>query len=373
MKIGYLGPRGTFSAEAAAMRQNGGAALIPCHSLREIVDGVKEGVLDEGILPAENAAEGSLDETMDILVREHEHIKIGGELILPVQHRLLARPGTAADDVRVVLSHPQALAQCREFVASRLKSARLCPAASTAEAARLVAATDEPWACLGTVEAAALYGLAVLDDNACDIRDNETRFLVITRDALPPSGNDKTSLLVEITDRPGALYALLGNFARRGLNLTRIESRPARTRLGKYLFFIDVEGHAGAPPLDDVLNELRQDCRSLAILGSYPAARPNAGAGAGTGESVEDIRREIDAVDSQILDLLARRAGLVRRIGSLKKGPLRDPVRERAIITRLKELAGRRGYNPETVERIYRLLLADSVAVQEAQRRLQEL
>ncbi|MFZ5899162.1 MAG: prephenate dehydratase [Bacillota bacterium] len=373
MKIGYLGPRGTFSAEAAMRRHGGSAALVPCHSLQEIVDGVKDGVLDEGILPAENAAEGSLSETIDILAREHEHIRIGGELILPVQHRLLARPGTAAADVRVVLSHPQALAQCREFVASRLKGARLRPVASTAEAARLVASTDEPWACLGTVEAALLYGLEVLNDNACDMRNNETRFLVIARDIPPPSGNDKTSLLVGVTDRPGALYSLLGNFARRGLNLTRIESRPARTRLGEYLFFIDVEGHAEASPLDDVLNDLERDCQNLVVLGSYPAARPNAVAQAAAGDSIEEIRREIDVIDGQILELLARRVSLVRRIGSLKKGPLRDPVRERAIITRLKELAGRRGYDPETIERIYRLLLADSVAIQEAQRRLQEV
>lgn len=270
MRIGYLGPPGTFSEQAARrLAGTGRAKLVPLASLEEVVRGLDEGQLERGVLPVESAGEGAVGRTLDLLATHGQNMEICAELVVPVRHCLLGRAGTAPESVHTIMSHPQALAQCRGRLAARYPGARLRETSSTAEAARLVAAAGPGPAALGCEQAGRLYGLEVLDRKVTDLERNETRFLVL---GPPGSGRgqpEKTSLVLSLDDRPGALYDLLGCFARRGLNLTRIESRPARTQLGKYIFFIDFAGGVQEPVVRSLLEELAARCQLMRVLGSY--------------------------------------------------------------------------------------------------------
>lgn len=279
-QLAYLGPHGTLTEEAAerfaAALGLAPGSLRPGSSVPEVLEKVEEGEARWAVVPAENSLEGSVGLTWDHLVSA-PGLTIAGETVLPVTHHLLGQRGLKLGSITAVLSHPQALGQCREFLRQRLPHAKLYETASTAEAARVVSVNELPLAAIGSERAARLYGLDLLERGIQDAAGNATRFLLVTGEgeAPAPTGRDRTSLVCTLErDRPGALYGMLGVFARRGLNLSRLESRPARRTLGEYLFFIDLEGHAADPAVAEALEELRAGGSLLRVLGSYPCAAP---------------------------------------------------------------------------------------------------
>jgi len=271
--LGYLGPKGTFSEIAAHKYSQGkGWQLVECSSLEDIVSGVDSGMLDKGIVPVENSTEGSVGIVYDLLAR-HCDLAIEGEIIVPVVHSLLARSKISTERIEKVFSHPQALAQCRNFLRKNLPHACWQECASTAAAAVLVAKSKQSWAALAPASAAVVYGLDVLIPQANDYPNNMTRFFAIGREQLPVKGSRcKTSLVFGIYDRPGALYLVLREFALRGINLTRIESRPAKNKLGEYIFFLDFHGSTADPVVQDLVGDLSKITTYFKLLGSYPAA-----------------------------------------------------------------------------------------------------
>ncbi|ACA60397.1 prephenate dehydratase [Candidatus Desulforudis audaxviator] len=365
--IAYLGPEGTHSEEAASRWAGDRPMLLrPLRSLVEVVGAVEGGSVDWGLLPAENSGEGSLGLTLDLLAHQADRVQICGEVVLRIRHHLLARPGVSRERVTRIISHSQALAQCREHLARDFPGVELVESTSTAEAARAVAQTGRPWAAVGTRKAARLHGLSVLAEDVADLKENATRFLVIGRRGCRTGPGDKTTVLVAVDGRrPGSLYRLLGEFARRGINLTRIESRPAKTRLGEYIFFIDLEGHPGEPEVDEALAGVRARSSFCKILGSYPADGASQTPRDPVSSDLETIRAEIDVTDSQIVALLAERAELARRAGKFKDGrPVRDPEREAEIKERLRALAVRKGLDADIVTGVYELLLPYFVELQ---------
>jgi len=275
-RLAYLGPPGTFTEEALlSAPEASDAEPVPMQTVPEVIAAVEAGDVDGGVVPIENSIEGSVNVTLDTLAFGSPGVTIQRELVLPVRHALLARPGVRADEVAVVVSHPHATAQCRQYLADNLPKAEVRAANSTAEAAQIVSERGpiEPWAAIGTQLAAALYGLAVLAPDIEDRRENSTRFVLVGRDAAPMSGNDKTSVVCFIEkDRPGALLAILHEFSDRGINLSKLESRPTKERLGEYCFFIDVEGHIDEPNVGHAIAGLRTKILDVKVMGSYPRA-----------------------------------------------------------------------------------------------------
>jgi chorismate mutase / prephenate dehydratase len=269
LKIAFLGPEGTFT-QAAALKQFGQSVqTLPLGAIDEVFREVEAGSAHYGVVPVENSTEGVVNHTLDMLI--HSPLKICGEVELRVHQHLLGADGDLKD-VRRVYSHQQSLAQCREWLDAKLPHAERLAVASNAEAAQR--AKHEPAsAALAGETAAQLYGLKILASNIEDEPDNTTRFLVIGRQFVAPSGADKTSLLVSTQNRPGALYRLLEPLARHGISMTRIESRPARRgMLWDYVFFVDVEGHVQDEQVAKALEELDADAMLLKVLGSYPSA-----------------------------------------------------------------------------------------------------
>ena len=283
MRLGYLGPAGTFSEEAmraATVDGDGAAELVPFASIHETVMAVQGGAIDRALVPIENSLEGGVNATLDALALEAREVEIVGETVLAIRNCLIARDAIALDAIAVVVSHPQPLGQCARFLREELPGATLRATTSTADAVREIAATDAPWAALGPRSAAALYGCRVLRDGIDDEPDNATRFVWLARTGAPPSaraagaGAWKTSVVFAgAGDRaPGWLVRCLSEFAFRGVNLTRIESRPRKQGLGRYMFFVDMEGHERDGAVAEALSGLRGHVERLKILGSYPAA-----------------------------------------------------------------------------------------------------
>jgi len=282
MRLGYLGPAGTFSEEAmraATVDGDGAAELVPFPSIHETVMAVQSGKIDRALVPIENSLEGGVNATLDALALEAREVEIVGETVLAIRNCLIARAAVAFDAIEVVVSHPQPLGQCARFLREELPGAELRATTSTADAVRAVAATDAPWAALGPRSAAALYDCRVLRDGIDDEPDNATRFVWLARSGTPPArsaGVDawKTSVVFAgAGDRaPGWLVRCLSEFAFRGVNLTRIESRPRKGRLGHYLFHVDMDGRAEDPPVADAITALGSHCEEVRLLGSYPAA-----------------------------------------------------------------------------------------------------
>jgi prephenate dehydratase len=277
VRIGYLGPPGTFSEQV--LQESGeaaGAEAVALPTVRETVIAVHEGAVDRAIVPIENSLEGTVNEAIDTLVHEAADVKIIGEAILDVRQSLVAREPVDAGAITAVYSHPQALAQCAATLREIVPKAELHPTASTAEAVRIVCESPEPLAALAGPLSAEHYGAHVLVEDAGDSAGNTTRFVWLGRDGEVGSGEDyKTAIVFSGPgdDSPGWLVACLSEFSERGVNLTRIESRPSRLELGHYLFLIDVAGPADAPGATaDAIEALAGHCRQLRILGSYPAA-----------------------------------------------------------------------------------------------------
>jgi prephenate dehydratase len=281
MRLGYLGPAGTFSEEAARTAlDDGEAELVAIATVRDTILAVSDGSVDRAIVPIENSLEGPVGVTLDTLADEDTDVAVVGELVLAVSHHLIAQGEIAPARLQRVLSHPQALAQCARFLREHAPDAQLVPTTSTAEAVRIVA--EHPtWAAISTVRASDLYGASILASAIEDEPGNATRFVWLARRAeltdAPADGTPaKTSLAFwgSGDDSPGWLVRCLSEFAFRGVNLTKIESRPLRLRLGHYRFFVDCEGGAGAGAVADAVEGLRKHCEQVRVLGSYPAAAP---------------------------------------------------------------------------------------------------
>ena len=278
MRLGYLGPAGTFSEEAVRSATDAAQAkLVALPTVRDTVMAVHDGDVERAVVPIENALEGPVGVTLDTLADDGTDVEIVGEVVIAVSPCLIARDGTALEEIERVVSHPQATSQCSRFLRERLPRAVVATADSTAEAVRIVAAEPAPWAALGSRRAAELYGARVLAENVEDEPGNATRFVWLAREGEQPDPAvpSKTSLAFwgAGDTSPGWLVRCLSEFAFRGVNLTKIESRPLRARLGHYRFFVDCEGDAREGPVAEAVGGLRKHCEQVKILGSYPSAR----------------------------------------------------------------------------------------------------
>lgn len=285
-RLGYFGPAGTFTHAALLASGHAFAEAVPFATERETIAAAARGEVAAALVPIENSIEGGVNATLDALALEVEDAEIVGEEVLPVSHALIAARGVAVDDVAAVTSHPQALAQCRRFIAETLPGRRIIAATSTAEAVRGAATSAEGLAAIGTTTAARLYDADVLAEAIEDEHGNQTRFVWVARRGTapfaPPSPDApdgrafKTSIVFHGAGdaSPGWLVRCLDEFAGRGINLTRIESRPLKRQLGHYLFLTDLEGSADDPNVGTAIERLRAHCEVVRVLGSFPSAGP---------------------------------------------------------------------------------------------------
>ena len=269
LRVAYLGPEATFSHMAAIKFFGHAADFRPQESVLDVFEETEAGRVKFGVVPVENSIEGTVSATLDAF--SEYKLKVCGEVYVPVSHDLLNQTGRK-EDIKKVLSHPHALAQCRRWLRKNLPSVPVEEVSSTAFAARF-AAVDPSVAAIASPLAARTYHLQVVASHIEDFRGNVTRFWVIGREKSPPTGEDKTSLYFSLPDRPGALHEVLSCFARRGINLSKIESRPAKSEPWRYYFFLDCEGHLENEPLKSCLAELEKICVHLEWLGSYPAGK----------------------------------------------------------------------------------------------------
>jgi prephenate dehydratase len=276
VRVGFLGPSGTYAEEALRASAAGPVDEVPYATVYETVMAVQTGAVDRAVVPIENSLEGSVTTTLDTLAGEADRVRIVGEVVRPISHSLVARPGVAIEDLVRVVSHPQALAQCTSFLRERVPQAGTETTGSTAEAVRAVAAADEPLGALGTRLAAELYGCEVLAEAVEDRADNLTRFVWLAPEGAEPAGGQATKTSIVFwgfnDESPGALVGVLSELADRSINLTKIESRPRRVRLGHYMFFADLDGGVADAPVAEALEALRGQVETLKVLGSYPAA-----------------------------------------------------------------------------------------------------
>lgn len=278
MRVAYLGPTGTFTEEALLAAVAGAEVeLSPRATIFEAVNAVERAEVERAFVPFENSIEGSVRSTLDALAFDTEQVRIVGEHDYPIHHNLIAREPIALDRIEVVVSHPQANAQCARFVREQLPRAAVQALASTGDAVRRVADSPEPWAALGSAVAARAHGCVILRAGVEDEADNETRFVWLARDGgLEQREQDDRTWRTTLTfselgdDRPGALVEALVEFSSRDVNLTRIESRPLRRGLGRYLFFVDLDGALAEPAVAAAVEGLRREAEVVRVLGSYP-------------------------------------------------------------------------------------------------------
>lgn len=268
LSVAFLGPEGTFTQMAVYKHFGHSVNSKPLAAIDEVFREVESGACHYGVVPIENSTEGVVNHTLDMFLQSP--LKVSGEVELRIHHHLMGQPSDF-DQIKRVYSHQQSLAQCREWLDANLPAAERLAVSSNAEAARRAASEAGTAAIAGEV-AAELYGLEVLRSNIEDHPDNTTRFLIIGRRSVAPSGHDKTSLLVSARNKPGALFRLLEPLARSRVSMTRIESRPSTCVNWEYVFFFDVEGHVEEPSLKQALEELREEAEFMKILGSYPKA-----------------------------------------------------------------------------------------------------
>jgi prephenate dehydratase len=268
-RIAYLGPQGTFTEDAALLHDKT-AQLIPFPSIPAVAVAVASGMAEEGVVAIENSLEGSVTDTLDLLIHE-SGVFIRKELVLPIEHYLLVKPGTEAGGVKVLYSHPQALGQCRNVIERCFPKVNVVAALSNAAAVEEMMASIHPAAAIGTRRAAELYGAEILARGIQDKASNVTRFVVLALTDHSPTGSDKTSLCFSFADdRPGVLCEVLQKFAERKINLAKIESRPSKESLGRYIFLIDIEGHHDDSLVNEVLKQVREVTSLFKVFGSYP-------------------------------------------------------------------------------------------------------
>ncbi len=268
MRIAFLGPEGTFTQAAALKHFGNSVTTLPLGAIPSIFHDVESGEANYGVVPVENSTEGVITHTLDMFI--NSPLQINGEVELRIHHHLMG-PMERLEEVKRIYSHQQSLAQCRDWLEAHLSGVEQIPVSSNAEAARLASGEEGSAAIAGEV-ASEIYHLNLLARNIEDEPDNTTRFLIIGKHSPSPSGNDKTSLLISTNNRPGALYDLLTPLSDNGVSMSRIESRPSRRGNWDYLFFVDIEGHAGDENVKRALNLLESTATMFRILGSYPKA-----------------------------------------------------------------------------------------------------
>ena len=269
VKVAFLGPEGTFTQEAALKHFGHSAVTVPMGAIDEVFREVAAGAANYGVVPVENSTEGMINHTLDTFL--DSTLNICGEVELRIHHHLLVGPNTHTDQITRIYSHSQSLAQCRQWLDGHYPKAERIAVSSNAEAAKRIKGEWSSAAIAGDM-AAELYDLEKLSEKIEDRPDNSTRFLIIGREAIPQSGDDKTSIIVAVRNEPGALHSLLEPFHRIGVDLTRVETRPSRTGKWTYVFFIDFEGHRDDPKVSAVLAEVSSIVADLRVLGSYPKA-----------------------------------------------------------------------------------------------------
>ena len=267
LRIGYLGPAGSFSHNAAMLKFGQSVEYEPLADITSIFDEVSKGHCDLGLAPVENTMGGGVIETLDALI--DSDVKVCAEVLMAIHHNLLGN--CSLEQVEKIYSKPEVFVQCRSWLSSTFKEAQTIPVASTAKAAQM-AAEEPKAAAIGSSVAAELYGLRIICENIEDIANNVTRFLVISREDAKPTDEDKTAILFSTAHKAGALSEVLDIFKRYGINLTNIESRPSRKRQWEYYFFVDFLGHRTEKHILEGLEESREHCLQLSILGSFPRA-----------------------------------------------------------------------------------------------------
>jgi chorismate mutase/prephenate dehydratase len=266
LKVTCLGPLATFTHLAALRHFGSSAAFVPVDSIKKVFENVETGKVDYGVVPIENSNEGVVSHTLDMFM--DSELKVVAEIILQVSHNLLSNQHDKLK-IKKIYSHPQALAQCRGWLESNMQGIPVAESTSTAKAAEL-ASRDKNSAAIASELAARMYDLAILEKNVEDSRYNITRFLVISKEFPPKTGNDKTSIMFSIKDRPGSLYEILIPFKKSTINLTKIESRPSKRKAWEYIFFLDMEGHIEDKKVKKAIEQVKEGCLYLKILGSYP-------------------------------------------------------------------------------------------------------
>jgi prephenate dehydratase len=267
-RLAFLGPAGTFTEEAA-LRYQPGAQLLPLATEAAVVAAVEAREADEGVLAIENSLEGTVTRSVDALIHD-SGLFIKAEVVLPIEHCLIVRPGTKAKDITVIHAHPQALNQCRKFIEARFPNARQEAAFSNSAAVEEIM-LQPGGAAIAGARAAQLYGAEILERGIGDSPRNKTRFVVVAHADAAPTGRDKTSIAFTVAhDKPGTLVEVLHEFADRWLNLTEIESRPSREELGVYIFLVDLEGHRSEPAVAEALAAVEAKAFFFRVLGSYP-------------------------------------------------------------------------------------------------------
>jgi prephenate dehydratase len=270
LKIGYLGPEGTFCQNA--MEKYIGDAKhepLPFNTVNELINAVEEGELDEAVIPVESSLEGAVTDTLDKLATD-ARVKVKGEIVIRVSQNLLVKKNTSMEAIKYLISHPQPIGQCRKFISEKLAGVEVKLAKSTAAAAMEVAAGAGDSAAIASENAAKVYGLDILAREIQDTDTSQTRFLAVGRENGPRTGRDKTSIVFSTEDKPGSLYRVLEIFNLWDINMKRIESRPAKNCLGRYIFFVDIEGHIEDEDVRDALKMVRRKTLFMKFLGSYP-------------------------------------------------------------------------------------------------------
>ncbi len=271
--IAYLGPPGTYSELAALAAGGPTASYLPLASMPAVVTAAETSAADIGVLPIENVLEGSVTTTLDLLIHETE-LRIAREIVVPIRHVLMARPGVRLDAIRVLYAHPQSLGQCRRFVERCLPQATTVASLSNSAAPAEALADERPAAAIGTLRAAELTGAVILARDIQDRATNVTRFVALGRTDAAPTGDDKTSFCFGFTeDRAGVLVEVLGVLAAARINLTKLESRPSKEVLGRYIFLVDCNGHRLDPQIAAALSSVRRMTGFMKIFGSYPCWR----------------------------------------------------------------------------------------------------
>ena len=279
-RLGYLAPPGTYTEEATEL-YDPEADRIPYTTFKAIIEAVRGGEVDEGVTPIENSLEGAVVDILDLLIQENTlHIK--QEVMIPILHCLLIKPGTLVNNIKTIYSHPQALGQCRRFLESNYPNAELLASLSTAAAVEQMQTSDSSAAAIASRRAGDLYGAEVLTPDIQDHPGNTTRFVVWAQDDHAPTGHDKTSICFDfdeaegtlVGDTPGLLHSVISEFALRGISMAKIESRPAKRDMGRYIFLVDLLGHRQDTALAEALKNVRKLTSTLKVFGSYPRVTP---------------------------------------------------------------------------------------------------
>lgn len=271
IRIAYLGPEGTFTQQAALKQFGEKGSYLPCKTINNVFREVEQGRADYGVIPIENSIEGVVTHTLDMFV--DSSLKITSEILLAVHHYLLSME-QALKDIKKIFSHPQAISQCGKWIMENLSHAEIIESDSTAKAVKRAAGKKNS-AAIGSRAAASIYGVKVLAEQIEDYEENITRFLVVGKEYSKKTGSDRTSILLSIKDRVGALQDILKHFSDKKVNLTRIESRPSKRKAWDYLFFFDFIGHKDDNEIRDVLAGLEKESVFLKVLGSYPIGEKN--------------------------------------------------------------------------------------------------